>query len=221
MPLSHTGTAFLFDMDGTLVDSTAVVESLWRDFSQQHNLDFVELIDYAHGRQTLDTLHRFMPHSPHATLVELAQNLEAQEQVRSDGIVAVDGAYDFLTAVNEHNIPHALVTSASRDLAIARMSIAGLPLPPVLVTSETTDLGKPHPAPYLEAARQLSVEASTCIAFEDAEAGLASAIASGAATIIVGSHESHSTAHLGRITSYEHTTLRKDGAVITLSLTSL
>jgi len=50
----------LIDMDGTLVDSTAVVEKTWSDFAQRHGLDAAEVIRFAHGRPTTATTHKFL-----------------------------------------------------------------------------------------------------------------------------------------------------------------
>src|SRR4051794_13075230 len=60
-PLDLTATAALFDMDGTLVDSHAVVESLWAGFADRYGVDLDALLAYSHGRQTVDTVARFLP----------------------------------------------------------------------------------------------------------------------------------------------------------------
>ena len=53
--------AVLFDMDGTLVDSTPVVEALWAQFADLYDLSLAEILAYSHGRQTRDTVTRFLP----------------------------------------------------------------------------------------------------------------------------------------------------------------
>ena len=191
--------ALLFDMDGTLVDSTSVVEELWTDFAGQYGIDIGELLDYSHGRQTLDTLRRFLPGSP-AELARLAAELEAQEVARTEGIIEVPGAAAFLDQLGK--TPHAVVTSAGRALAETRLRAAGLPIPEVLVAAEDVIAGKPSPEGYLQAAAELGVDISACVVFEDAPAGLQSAVTSGATTVVVGTHESPLTRHLSRIRDY-------------------
>ncbi|GAA1499193.1 HAD-IA family hydrolase [Paeniglutamicibacter kerguelensis] len=191
--------ALLFDMDGTLVDSTAVVEDLWTDFARQYGIDIGELLEYSHGRQTLDTLRRFLPGS-NGDLARLAAELEAQEVTRVDGIIEVPGAGAFLDQLGK--IPHAVVTSAGRTLAETRLRAAGLPIPEVLVAAEDVIAGKPSPEGYLQAAAELGVDISACVVFEDAPAGLQSAVNSGATTVVVGTHESPLTKRLSRIENF-------------------
>lgn len=191
--------AMLFDMDGTLVDSTAAVESFWADFAVEYGLDLAELLDFSHGRQTLDTLRRFLPHGP-TELATLAARFEAQETANTKGIVEVPGATTFLESLGQ--IPYAVVTSAGRALAISRLRAAGLPVPEVLIAAEDVLAGKPSPEGYLLAASALGVDISECIAFEDAPAGLQAAVNSGAQTIVVGTYESPLTKPLARINDY-------------------
>ena len=54
--------AVLFDMDGTLVDSTAVVERHWRRWAAEHGVDLAEILRVSHGRPTLETLRIVAPH---------------------------------------------------------------------------------------------------------------------------------------------------------------
>ncbi|MDQ1644343.1 MAG: mannitol-/sugar-/sorbitol-6-phosphatase [Cryptosporangiaceae bacterium] len=196
--LDLTVGAVLFDMDGTLVDSTPVVEAIWSEFAYQYGADLPALLRYSHGRQTLDSALRFVPpgHDPD----EVVAALHAEEESRMDGVAEVPGAGALMRALN--GIPVAVVTSAQRTLAERRMRAAGLPLPSVLVAAEDVPAGKPSPAGYLRAARLLGRDPGECIVFEDAEAGLAAGIASGAATVVVGSHESGLTAELPRVPDF-------------------
>ena len=173
--------AFLFDMDGTLVDSTAVVESEWHRFSAQFVLDAKEVIAYAHGRQTLDTVNHFIGAGEVATAA--AEELDTRELILLDGIVAVPGAASLLSRLPPES--WALVTSASRELAINRMNAAGLPLPAVMVCAEDVQNGKPEPDGYLNAASALGVRATDCLVLEDAAAGIRAGNASGARVIAV------------------------------------
>src|SRR5262249_31738387 len=79
----------------------------------------------------------------------------------------------------------AIVTSGSRQLAIARLRAAGLPVPEVLVTAEQVDDGKPDPAGYLRAAELLGVDPAHSLVLEDAPAGVEAALAAGMTVIAV------------------------------------
>ncbi len=76
------------------------------------------------------------------------------------------------------------MTSASRPLAIARLTAAGLPVPAVVVTSEDVEAGKPAPGPYLLAARRLGVDVTDCVVLEDSATGIAAARAAHAGAVI-------------------------------------
>jgi len=193
---------FLFDMDGTLVDSTAVVESVWTEFCLDHGLDPTVLLAYAHGRQAADTIVHFLPELTDAERLELARSLVAQELTRTAGIVEIPGAGRMLTRLLADGAPVAVVTSAPRELAVVRMRAAGIPVPDVLVAAEDVASGKPDPQGYRLAASRIGVPIADCVVFEDAEAGLLAAVASGARVVVVGAHESATTADLLRLADY-------------------
>ncbi|MGH1527001.1 HAD-IA family hydrolase [Leifsonia sp. L25] len=193
---------FLFDMDGTLVDSTAVVEQVWTAFCERHGIDPAAMLAFAHGRQAADTIAHFLPDLSEGERAELLRELVAEELTRTDGIVEVPGAAALVSRLVADGASVAVVTSAPRELAITRLRAAGVPVPEVLVAAEDVERGKPDPQAYLLAAERLGVPISECVVFEDAEAGLAAGIASGARVIVVGGHESAITAELPRLAHY-------------------
>ena len=152
--LEITAAAALFDMDGTLVDSTAVVETIWRDFCREHGVDERVLVPWSHGRRTPDTVRHFLPDAPEVEVAAIVADLESRERETMAGIVEIPGARDLLASIA---IPWAVVTSAPRELAVRRMVAAGLPLPEVLVPADEIENGKPHPDGYLRAADLLGV----------------------------------------------------------------
>ncbi|WIE64744.1 HAD-IA family hydrolase [Curtobacterium sp. MCLR17_036] len=202
----------LFDMDGTLVDSTAVVEATWTRFAEEHGIDPAEILAFSHGRQAISTIQRFLPDLDTDEQLRIAARLVDEESASTEGIAEIPGAAAFVERLLAAGVPVALVTSAPRDLAVGRMAAAGLTMPTAFVPSEDVEHGKPHPDGYLRGAALLGVDAADCVAFEDAPAGLESAIASGATTVVVGGHESDVTAGLHRVPGYDGITVTADGA---------
>lgn len=162
--------ALLFDLDGTLVDSTAVVERTWTAWSSMHGFDPTKVIAAAHGRRALDTVRDFVPAGD--LLSEVAR-LEAIELSELDAVIALPGARDTLAMLTDSQ--WAVVTSGSRRLAFGRLEACHLPRPSVLIGAEDVGRGKPDPEGYIAAALRLGIETSDCIAFEDAPAGLQAA----------------------------------------------
>lgn len=203
--LELSASAALFDMDGTLVDSTAVVEAIWRDFCREHGVDEAVLVPWSHGRRTPDTVRHFLPGTDPDTVRAIVEDLESREQQTMTGVVEIPGARALLESLD---LPWAVVTSAPRQLAVRRMAEAGLPMPAVLVPADEVERGKPHPDSYLRAAELLGLRPADCVAFEDAEPGLRSALGSGARVVVVGGLESAYAEGLARVPDLTEVTLR-------------
>lgn len=179
-----TARALLLDMDGTLVNSDAVVERIWRRWAARHGLDGDEVMRVVHGRQGHASMALLLPGRSHEeNLAENARML-AEETADTDGVTPVPGAPEFLGSLR--GLPHALVTSADAALATARMAAAGLPLPDVRVTAESVGASKPDPEGFLKGAAGLGVAPADCIVFEDSGAGIAAGRAAGMRVIGVG-----------------------------------
>jgi len=169
--------ALLFDMDGTLVDSTAVVERVWKRAAERWNADFEALRRHMHGRRATDIMRDVLPSHALAQLDAEVALVDEAEVSDTEGVVPLPGAAALLQSLPP--TAWALVTSARPALAKARMRAAGLPLPEAQITSEAVSHGKPHPECFLRGAERLGVAPRDTAAFEDAPAGLAAARAAG------------------------------------------
>ncbi|WOX24604.1 HAD family hydrolase [Streptomyces solicathayae] len=179
-----TARALLLDMDGTLVNSDAVVERCWRRWAERHGLDPHDVLKVVHGRQGYATMAALLPDRPMEQNHAENRVMLAEETADLDGVVPVPGAPAFMATVA--TLPHALVTSADEALAQARMGAAGLPMPATRVTAERVGASKPDPEGFLKGAAELGVDPADCVVFEDSEAGIQAGRAAGMRVVGVG-----------------------------------
>jgi mannitol-1-/sugar-/sorbitol-6-phosphatase len=208
--------ALLFDMDGVLVDSRAVVERTWRRWAIRHALDPEPILRIAHGRRTSESLRLVFPH---LAVAEEVAWLDAAEMEDLEGVTAIPGASSLLSALPDPR--WTIVTSAGRELAELRLRRAGLPVPPLIVSSEDVSSGKPAPDGYLTGAARLRVEPARAVVIEDAPPGLEAARAAGMRAIALST--THRVEQLGAaavilpdLTSL-HVTIGQEGMVLRFS----
>src|SRR5690606_32301845 len=183
---SITARAALLDMDGTLVDSTAVVERLWWEWAAPHGLDYHTVLEAVHGRQGHESMSILLPERDHAINLEENAQMLARESVEVGGVIAIAGAAQLLRSLE--NFPHAIVTSADVALMTARMNAAGLEMPEKWITAESVSNSKPDPEGFLLAASVLGISPADCVVFEDSGAGIRAGLAAGMTVIGVGPH---------------------------------
>ncbi|WP_233551257.1 HAD-IA family hydrolase [Amnibacterium setariae] len=176
MPVEFVVRAVLFDMDGTLIDSTPAVDRAWATWEERWGVR-LGVRASALGRPARDIVAERVP----AADAEAAfRDIERLEVADTEGIEVLPGVRDLLAALPADR--WAVATSCSAPLAAARLAATAIE-PPVLVTASDTALGKPNPDPYVEAARRLGVPASECLVVEDAVAGVTAGRAAGCATL--------------------------------------
>ena len=182
--------AALLDMDGTLVDSTSVVERLWLAWAEPHGIAPETVLSVVHGRQGHQSMAIMLPERDHAINLRENDVMLANEAEDVDGVIMIPGADALLRTLEP--FPHAIVTSANVALMTARMRQAGLTVPTLAVTAENVSASKPDPEGFLRGAELLGVSPADCVVFEDSGAGIRAGLAAGMRVIGVGPH---ATAH--------------------------
>jgi sugar-phosphatase len=157
--------AILFDMDGVLIDSAPAVERVWRVWALAHGFDPASVVAQAHGRRSIETIRAVAPAMDAEKENILVEQMEIDDK---DGVTALPGAARLLAQLPDDRF--AIVTSATRPLAVARLGYASLPVPRHIITADDVVHGKPSPEPYLKGAALLGFAPTDCLVFEDTPA---------------------------------------------------
>ena len=214
--LTLRAEALLLDMDGTLVHSTTEVETVWRLWCQGHRLDPAPVLAMCHGVRSREVIRALAPQLDLAREVALLDELEIQHAEVAEPIA---GARTLLAALAPER--WALVTSASQRVARHRLASAGLPLPRLLIGAEDVVRGKPDPEPYLLAARQLGLAPADCLVFEDAPAGIRSALQAGCQVVQIGGDKRLDGGVRARLEDWRQIRLTEDEAGLQLCMANL
>lgn len=182
VPITPWPHALLFDMDGTLIESHANVERAWATWATMHGLQVDEVLAMAHGLPADVTVGHWFPDAGAEEVAEMAAEQLQLQYDDVEGIETIDGVPELLEFLVDEAWPWAIYTSADAELARVRLEAAGL-TPPVLVTRDQVDKGKPAPDGYLRAANILNISPPGCIVIEDTEVGLAAGRAAGMSTV--------------------------------------
>ena len=205
--------AFLFDMDGTVINSIAAAERIWGLWAKRQGLDVATFLPTIHGARSVDTITKLA--LPGLDPRQEAQGITDAEIIDVEGIIEIAGAQRFLQSLPPAQ--WAIVTSAPRALAVARLKAAGMPVPAVMVTAEDVKAGKPKPDCYLLAAEKLGVSPADCLVFEDASVGIEAGEAAGAKVMVITATHAHplATRHPS-IASYEAmvATIDEEGFIV-------
>lgn len=170
--------AVIFDMDGTLIDSTPAVARSWLRWAGEYGIPPEKLLGN-HGVPAESIVASLLPGGDTGAALNRIGELELSDL---DGVVPLPGAVEALDVLGGRA---AIATSCTAPLADARLRAAGITRPAVLVTVDDVERGKPAPDPFLAAARALGVDPADCLVVEDAPQGLRGARAAGCATLAV------------------------------------
>ncbi len=175
-------------MDGTIVDTepywisaeTDLVESFGHTWTYEDAMTLV-------GSGLWESAKVFQDHGVDMSADAIVDHLTSRVQARleKDGVPFRPGARELLEELRSLGVKTALVTMSVRRMAEQVVSHIPFDAFDVLVTGDEVEHSKPHPDPYLTAARLLGVDIADCVAIEDSRAGLASAVAAGTIAIAV------------------------------------
>lgn len=210
--------AILFDLDGVLVDSSTVVARHWERWADRHDVSFGHLTEVMHGRTSAEIIRIV---APHLNAEQEGHIREAQEGIDTDGLKVYRAARELLRSLPAHS--WAVVTSGSRLTAATRLEYGEFPTPPILVTAEDVQRGKPDPEAFLLAAKRLGVQPEQCVVIEDAPVGIEAARSAGMRVIAVATTHSPQALAQADIIAHEiaNVTVEIEGSQLRIMVESM
>lgn len=195
-PALHTFSALLFDMDGTIIDSTEAIIKHWHQLGLEIGVDGNEILKTSHGRRSIDVLALLAPDRANWEYVCKAEGVIPK--LYGSDAVEIPGSREILDRLEKEGAPWAIVTSGTRPLVTGWLDVMKLAHPKNLVTAEEVGNGKPHPEPYLMGAKKLglekAVEGRRVLVLEDAPSGVRSGKAAGFEVVALAT--THEVEHL-------------------------
>ncbi|WP_189036064.1 HAD family hydrolase [Streptomyces daqingensis] len=180
--------AVLLDMDGTLVDT----EDFWWDAESEAFAELGHVLKdewrqvVVGGPMTRSAGFLIEATEADITVDELTVLLNAKftERLRR-GVPLAPGARRLLTELRLHGVPTALVSASHREIVDEMLKSLGAEHFDVTIAGDELSRTKPHPDPYLTAARRLGADPARCAVIEDTVTGVAAGEAAGCQVVAV------------------------------------
>jgi beta-phosphoglucomutase len=181
--------AFLFDMDGVIIDSNPVHKIALRQFCEKHghHLDEGQLRTKIYGRTNKDWIPVVFGDLPKEKIEEYGQEKEALfRELYKDAIKPVEGLPDFLRRLKDNGFARAIATSAPRANVDFTLSKTDTDRYFETILDESfVEKGKPDPEIYLKTAKALGFEPGNCIVLEDSLSGVKSGKSAGCKVVAI------------------------------------
>ena len=193
--------ALLFDLDGTLAETTSVHHQAWAKALRPYGYDITWQFyrDKISGRLPFEVISDLLPGLSPEEGQALLEAKEADFRERAHALKPLPGLVGFIASNRKKGVKVSLVTNAPKENVLAVLRILGLEdaFDPVILAEEV-GIGKPNPAPYQSALEALGVSADEAVAFEDSPSGIASSVAAGILTVgIASTHDPEKLEGLG------------------------
>lgn len=182
--------ALLFDLDGTLAETDSIHFLIWQDFLRQHGLDTDRAFYQTQisGRLNPDIVADLLPQLSPEEQADFIWRKEAEFRNRADALKPLAGLMELLDWGEARGLDLAVVSNAPRENAeFMLQSLEVQQRFNRVILGDDLPLGKPDPLPYQEALRQLKLEPSEAIAFEDSPSGIRSAVGAELFTVAIAS----------------------------------
>jgi len=182
-------SAVVFDMDGTLLDTELVFKEIVWDVSRTLGFTMTDelhlgMVGTSHEATRALLVESYGVSFPYELFNDECGRIMTSRMQQAVPVKA--GVPEFLGDLRARGIPMAVATSSRSRAATVNLGIAGLfELFDSVITRDDVINPKPHPEPYLLAARRLSTPPADCLAIEDSHAGVRSAHAAGMQTVMV------------------------------------
>ncbi|MBB5328398.1 HAD-IA family hydrolase [Tunturiibacter gelidoferens] len=174
----------LFDMDGVLISSIGAVVRCWRQWAEHYEIPNAEVYEVPHGMRAIEVVKALRPDIDPEEGLRYIEDLEMDDMA---DLVVLPGAKALLESLPVER--WAIVTSATKRLMLARLKVAGLPIPERIISADMVERGKPDPEPYRRGAELLGLRPEDCLVVEDAPSGVGAGLAAGARVLgVVGTH---------------------------------
>lgn len=179
----HT-IGFLFDLDGTLVNTDAAYYSVWQEILTEYNITLTkDIYDmYIYSNNDANVKQNLLS-GVQLTIDELSAKKDSLFLKHLEMITFIPGAAEFIQARKQEGHAIAVVTNSNRATAEAILNSMGIHADLLVIGSEC-EAAKPAPHPYLEAAKLLDIPITRCVVFEDSKTGVISARAANAQCIV-------------------------------------